>query len=438
MANLLYSLRGNSLTPRHSSSAWSSSLSPINTAASQVNSAGTGIISGGYIDLDQGSYTDNGLLIPAQGNVSTGNKISVLWRGSLSTTASSQSLIFVGGPNLLGTIRVHFLSGNTIGVNVVSYTGSTILNSTASWTPVVGTIYDVCLVADLSVLTANSVKVYVDNSIQVQGTLSATFSSPRNINALQVGLGIQSTSGLTSCQQKIDEFVIWDDLITPGSVTLNSGTGALNGVLRTSLVAATAFDASSNTDPGIANVRSTTSYVVAGITQTGTSVIPVAADVRFGTSVDHTTGLIHVPAANQVLTGIPVDQTTGTLVVTPPTQSMKHILQLNSSNQLYGPLWVDSAGSIVTGASLGTGAYTIYNPDGTTTGINQSGISAAASGLFQITPVSVTSLIGSVQYIVKVEITVDSVLLSDFIPLIIDNTLSKVNSNVNFITALSV
>ena len=435
MANLLYSLRGNSLTPRYSSSTWNASLSPINTAAVQVNSAAPGIISGGYIDLDQGSYAVNGLLFPASGNVSTGNKISVLWRGSLSTT-SNQSLIFVGGPNLLGTIRVHYISGN-LGVNVVNYVGSTILNSTTSWTPTLGTVYDVCLVADLSVTTTNSVKVYVDNSIVVQGTLSSTFPSPRNINALQVGLGIQSTSGLNSCQQKIDEFVIWDDVINPGSVALNSGNGPLNGTSRTSLVSASAFNASTYTDPGIANVRSTTSYVVAGVTETGTAIIPSAADVRFGTSVDHTTGLVHVPAANQVLTGIPVDQTTGTLVVTPPTQMMRHALQLNSSNQIYGPLWVDSAGSIVD-SSLGTGSYEIFNPDGTTTGISESGISASPSGLFQITPISVTSLIGSTQYLVNIQITVDSVLLSDYFPLIIDNTLSKVNSGVNFITALSV
>jgi hypothetical protein len=69
----------------------------------------------------------------------------------------------------------------------------------------------------------------------------------------------------------------------------NTTSGSLNGSSRSSFVLASAFDGQSNTNPGAANVLSGTSYVISGITYTGsysagTYTNPGIANVLSGTS----------------------------------------------------------------------------------------------------------------------------------------------------------
>jgi hypothetical protein len=80
---------------------------------------------------------------------------------------------------------------------------------------------------------------------------------------------------------------------------------------------------------------------------------------------------------------------------------------------------------------LGTASYTIYQKDGTTsTGVSQSGISAT-SNIFNITPVSVPSLLGH-SYIIAITVVVNSVSKTWYKPI----TLSAGSDNSSVLSAI--
>lgn len=124
-------------------------------------------------------------------------------------------------------------------------------------------------------------------------------------------IGTQSTSAQNQTRIKLNEFVIWDTIIDPTSVACGGSNVSLNGSSRANFVDVTAFTGDS-TDPGIANVRSGTSYIINGSSLSGTAAIPTAANVRSGTSVDATTGTLVVPSLANTKTGVAGDGGTGT------------------------------------------------------------------------------------------------------------------------------
>jgi hypothetical protein len=247
---LTFYMNGSSLTPKLSNSAWTNVLAPMNVTPTQSAGGGTGNISGGVIDCDHSSYGYNGFSLPAQGNVGTSNLVSMLIRAKIGTTASNQALISASGPNLQGCVRLHWLTGGTLGINVVNYAGSTLANATAAFSPSTGVYYDWFISADLSSTGANNVKGYVDGVLKAQATPSGTWSNPRLVNCQQLLVGIQATSGINQCSLQIDEIAVWDSIIDPTNVTLQSGAGSLNGASRTSLLAFTNFNGSNGYSRG--------------------------------------------------------------------------------------------------------------------------------------------------------------------------------------------
>jgi hypothetical protein len=370
MANVLFALRGNSLTPRRNPSPWTNQITGVNVAPTVGAAGETGNLSGGYINLDHGSYGYNGFLFPAKACVSTGQKISMLIRARLETIASSQPLIMVGGPNLLGTIRLYWLTGNTFGCSISDYAGNTIATGSGTFAPTAGVYYDFLIVADMSSLGVGNVKLYVDNVAKATITPTATWPATRMVDGLQIMVGTESTSGLNQCQMHVDEIVIWDDVVNPASVTLDSGTGALNGASRTSTVAAVVQDLSVNTFPATTNVRSGTSFTQAGVAQTGTAAIPSAANVRNGTAVDATTGTLVVPSASDVRSGTVFDNgTSGTCAV--PTAA--NVRSGTSVDNTTGTLAVPSVANVRSGISVDAGTGTLVVPSLANTKIGVSG-----------------------------------------------------------------
>lgn len=65
-------------------------------------------------------------------------------------------------------------------------------------------------------------------------------------------------------------------------------------------------------DPGEANVREGQAYKISGVDKEGTAAIPAASDVREGVAVDDTVGTCAVPDPSNVTRDIPVDDTVGT------------------------------------------------------------------------------------------------------------------------------
>lgn len=105
------------------------------------------------------------------------------------------------------------------------------------------------------------------------------------------------------------------------------------------------------TDPGVANVRSSTAYRIEGEDKVGTCAVPDAEDVLDGVSVGATVGTLEVPAdedvragvgsgslevpdPSDVLEGIDTDDTVGTLVL-PAENEVKHDIGFGAEGTEY-------------------------------------------------------------------------------------------------------
>jgi hypothetical protein len=337
-AAVTFHIHGTSKTPYRSLGP--STIGQIGTVSVD---AGAGI-GGSIINLDQGSAGQRALIYPARGgNVSTVNKMSVLCRAALGDTGSARVFFSITGPALIGRVALRY-TGTQLRVDVADeVTGATINFGTVNWSPVAGTYYDLCLVLDCSTTTSGlSINLYVDGtSVLAPNNATGTWSNPTNPDVKNIMIGTDDATTLITTRMKLDEFAVWNDKVDPTGTGLN-----LNGATRSSYVTSTAFNGDSYTDPGVAAVKTGTSYTYAGTAQsgtydgsdrwtdpgianvrsgtaykansisnnrTGTAAIPTAANVRSGTAVDATTGSLAVPAAADVRSGTAVDAGTGTL-----------------------------------------------------------------------------------------------------------------------------
>lgn len=97
--------------------------------------------------------------------------------------------------------------------------------------------------------------------------------------------------------------------------------------------------------------------------------------------------------------------TAGTIVI-PNTYESHGVFSITSSNQLEGTLWITKDGEHVSN-SLGTARYIIYDADGNTVGITESGIAPDSNGFYQITPVLATVLQDLTHYVVEIGISLE-------------------------------
>ncbi len=94
------------------------------------------------------------------------------------------------------------------------------------------------------------------------------------------------------------------------------------------------------------------------------------------------------------------------------------IADVNDSNQITGSFWVTENALIVTGASLGAGAYETYDTLGNLIpGLSETGITADANGFFVISPLPLGSADVTKAFIVKVSMIVNGESRSNFITL---------------------
>ncbi len=304
---VIFSLRPDSFNARYAPGGATGNKS-ISTPTIDAG-AGTGIIGNSVINLDQGATSTYGVFYRGTGNIPKTQKFSVLLRCALGTTSGTLALFGLGGFPNIGNMGAFFVSNSLRGFTENYTNASDIMTINESWTPSTATYYDIVYLIDMSTTSTNS-KVYVDG-VQVGSSRgpSSTWSSNRLVEHMQIALGSTYFGGTTSTRMKVNEFVIWDDIIDPTSGGLN-----LNGASRSSFVTASVLDGLSYSDPGIANVRLSTAYTQAGVSLTGTAAIPTAANTRLGTAVDATTGTLAVPSAANVLLSVAVDNTTGTYV----------------------------------------------------------------------------------------------------------------------------
>jgi hypothetical protein len=79
------------------------------------------------------------------------------------------------------------------------------------------------------------------------------------------------------------------------------------------------------------------------------------------------------------------------------------IFSINASNQLQGTLWITKDSELYVDA-IGVASYTIYDKDGNSIGITESGLSPDANGYYEITPVSAAAILDLTHYVVKITI----------------------------------
>lgn len=292
---------------------------------------------------------------PARSSTPNGRAITILVRfrpGYTGSPAANQGIFSVSSAAGKGPLIeiIHNTAGNIV-VTARNEQAVVCLNaqSFGAWSPTSGTWYDLVFRWD-GTTTASAAKFDIDASSLGTATASAAFTSSwTNQYFTDISIGF-TNAGNTINAGRIDEVVIWDSsLASLSSVGLVSGSGSLNGASRTSLVDVVSFDGASYTDPGVANVLSTVSYTYAGNSQTGTWVAATAANVKTGVSFgngstgtydgsdrwsdpgvanvrsstaykanstsNNRTGTLAVPSAGDVRSGTAVDAGTGTLTV---------------------------------------------------------------------------------------------------------------------------
>jgi hypothetical protein len=80
------------------------------------------------------------------------------------------------------------------------------------------------------------------------------------------------------------------------------------------------------------------------------------------------------------------------------------IFSISSSNELQGTLWCTKDSEMMSDGVLGAASYTIYDKNGNSIGITESGILPDVNGYYQISPVNASSILDLTHYVVKITI----------------------------------
>jgi hypothetical protein len=229
------------------------------------------------------------------------------WTG---TPAATQGLTIIAGPesssnNVGPGFSAAITTAGKISIITQNNTYSNLVNSTgtAISSAVSGTAEEWAF--SWTGATGASFFIYKNGVLFDTLTSSAAILARNNLICFGLGIGV-SSSGATS-QFDLNEYAVYDTALTgPDLLTLYG---------RTDWISSTSFDGSVYTNPGTANVRSASTYTFAGVTNTGTCIVPSASDVRLGTPVDATTGTCAVPSASNVRLNIAVDNTVGNVTL---------------------------------------------------------------------------------------------------------------------------
>lgn len=183
------------------------------------------------------------------------------------------------GSTAPGTLQLyHEVTTGALTIHSVNESGGTAINfaSFGNWTTnVSGTWYDIVFTWD-GTTSANAIKLYID-SVAFGSSLTASLALTSSwTNMFRRSMTVGVTALATASSGKLNELVILDSVIDPtANVALESGNGLLNGASRTSLMSdvagstLTSFEGINSTDPGIANVKTSTNYIINGSSLTG-------------------------------------------------------------------------------------------------------------------------------------------------------------------------
>jgi hypothetical protein len=291
MPNIVLAVRGNDLNARYSQG--------VNTPGFFTDTGGvrpvvvnaheSGMIGDHYIDTYHGGSVSRCGLFYDGSNMWSGRPFSFLCR--LSRQRAGDLGMFGTGSasgELQGVMNFYGTSGNSVSMGTlrndagqemkdqVVIASNADLNVYHDW---VGTCTGALGTAGLNWFRdAANIGAY-------DLLIAAAATKDKFLSQIMLGLCTNVVSG----GWHIEEFVVWDGVIDPSAVQLESGIGALNGPLRTSFVDVPIFNGSLSTDPGVANVITGTSYVINGVDKTGTYLVLAPSNVKVG--VDYGPGM---------------------------------------------------------------------------------------------------------------------------------------------------
>jgi len=267
MSSITFAVRGDAVAPRYSTGGANYGQF-IDSGNIPSISDGTAI-GGSVIDQSSGANAHNGLLYQGGVNLPGGTAFSILLRAK---RVGNYDMAMFGFKNILDNLRDRFAilrstNGNIYGV-AENQVGADILSfqqiggvefDTGSWGD-----YVVTCTGDT---TTNGFKFWKNGTMVFQATLSNPFTAPPNNYLIVPALGYGS---FELCSMYTNEFVIWDYVIDPTNVQLESGAGSLNGPSRTSFVQVAALNGQSYSVPSASQIKHGVSFTNAGVTGTGT------------------------------------------------------------------------------------------------------------------------------------------------------------------------
>lgn len=288
---IVFAARGDSFDARYSTGG----KTGVKQNSAKITTAAGGI-SGTVWDLTDTTQVKS-VIFPGAYNTSNSRAMSILLRIAPAYTGTPAASRALGNLNIgLGTVSAYIEWSHATTTGNFNVTGKNELGantfavaSVGAWSPTSGTYYDVVWTWD-GTTTANAGKLYIDASLMGAGLTAGAALTSSWTNQYFKSIVIGAALNVTTSAYKYDEIVIWDSVIDPTSVTLESGSGSLNGASRTSLVSVAAFDGQSNSAPAVGDVRNGTAYTVAGTGYTGTLVVPTAANVKTGVTFETGSG----------------------------------------------------------------------------------------------------------------------------------------------------
>jgi hypothetical protein len=251
MASIIFSARGDSFTARVNQAAGGTPglYGPVSTPTI-VSSALTGMIGSNYWDLYKGSLGAHAVMYPAGSNCSPNRAQSILVRGAFQSTGL-QGIFTIGGPLSTASpdrIYMYYNAGNLVTL-ITNEAGASVASFSSAFTPTIGVFYDI-LLAYTGDTTGSGCVVYVDAVSKGTATFSSSLQFPRSLSlAGQLSFG-SITFDVTGASLFVEEVAIADYKIDPTSVSLESGTGSLNGASRTSFLLAPTYNGAAASSGG--------------------------------------------------------------------------------------------------------------------------------------------------------------------------------------------
>jgi len=272
---VVFSLRGDSLDTRYTKSFKSANTHYTNLAPGVVADAATGVIGGNTIDIS--GADSRAISYCAKNIINTGNKMSLLlrfqpdWEG---TPGGFKEFFSLMALNPVIPFSLLSCYSNSNGTLVITH-GDENKNQTNASTSVLSLtqnkVYDLLFVFNGDITTGR-IKVYLDGvEVGSSDIVTPTINTWSGVNCLTIGAChhvLSQVSGL-----KINEFVIWDEVINQVSYT---------GETRTEFVTVSQIEGAYSTDPLIENVKSPTEYYINGIQKTGSLIVTENTDPGFG------------------------------------------------------------------------------------------------------------------------------------------------------------